>query len=188
MFPNVFLCAFFLVSLVSFSVNLQPLTIICGKGRSCLTCCSNKLEHTPSSIQVVGLLDLQPLSIINHHYPLSSMNRHHYLSSIINFIRHQQCHLETPQNHVLETVIVFWGQHHNRKSWRVRFIWQRFPWVFRGSPCRWWCGDVVGRTSGGWWYSMGVHLSHEKNPPTFHYTGWLIGILLMVYYNPYIIG
>lgn len=100
--------------------------------RSCLTFCTNTWEHTPSSIQVVGLLDLQPLSIINHHYPLSSMNRHHYLSSIINFIRHQQCHLETPQNHVLETVIVFWGQHHNRKSWRVRFIWQRFPWVFRG--------------------------------------------------------
>ncbi len=31
-------------------------------------------------------------------------------------------------------------------------------------------------------------LSHEKNPPTFHYTGWLIGILVMVYYNPYITG
>ncbi len=29
-------------------------------------------------------------------------------------------------------------------------------------------------------------VSHEKNPPTFHYTGWLIGILMMVYYNPYI--
>ena len=32
------------------------------------------------------------------------------------------------------------------------------------------------------------HMSHEKNPPTFHYTGWLIGILTMVYYNPYIKG
>ena len=30
--------------------------------------------------------------------------------------------------------------------------------------------------------------SHEKKPPTFHYTGWLIGILTMVYYNPYITG
>ena len=140
-FLMVFVCIF-LVSLVSISVNLQPLTIICGKGRSCLTFCSNTWEHTPSSIQVVGLLDLQPLSIINHHYPVSSMNSHDYLSSIINFIRHQQCHLETPQNHVLETVIVFWGQHHNRKSWRVRFIWQRFPWVFRGvtwSMAMWWC-------------------------------------------------
>ena len=28
----------------------------------------------------------------------------------------------------------------------------------------------------------GSHVSHEKNPPTFHYTGWLIGILIMVYY------
>ena len=28
----------------------------------------------------------------------------------------------------------------------------------------------------------------RKNPPTFHYTGWLIGILTMVYYNPYIAG
>ena len=27
-----------------------------------------------------------------------------------------------------------------------------------------------------------------KNPPTVHYTGWLIGILIMVYCNPYIIG
>ena len=28
----------------------------------------------------------------------------------------------------------------------------------------------------------------RKNLPTFHYTGWLIGILIMVYYNPYITG
>ena len=28
----------------------------------------------------------------------------------------------------------------------------------------------------------------RKNPPTFHYTGWLIGILIMVYYNPYMTG
>ena len=32
------------------------------------------------------------------------------------------------------------------------------------------------------------NVSHEKNTPTFHYTGWLIGILIMVYYNPYING
>ncbi len=33
------------------------------------------------------------------------------------------------------------------------------------------------------------NLSHEKNPPTFHYTGCLIGILIiMVCYNPYITG
>ena len=31
-------------------------------------------------------------------------------------------------------------------------------------------------------------VSHEKKPPTFHYTGWLIGILIMVYYNPCIIN
>ena len=39
---------------------------------------------------------------------------------------------------------------------------------------------------------MGVfcfpQLSHEKNIPTFHYTGWLIGILIMVYYNPHTTG
>ena len=29
---------------------------------------------------------------------------------------------------------------------------------------------------------------HEKGPPTFHYAGWLIGILKMVYYNPYKLG
>ena len=27
-----------------------------------------------------------------------------------------------------------------------------------------------------------------KKPPTFHYTGWLIGILIMAYYKPYITG
>ena len=28
----------------------------------------------------------------------------------------------------------------------------------------------------------------KKTPPTSHYTGWLIGILIMVYANPYING
>ena len=32
------------------------------------------------------------------------------------------------------------------------------------------------------------YLSHEKKPPTFQYTGWSIGILIMAYYNPYIAG
>ena len=36
--------------------------------------------------------------------------------------------------------------------------------------------------------SLYGELSHEKNPPTFHYTGWLIGILIMVYYNLYRTG
>ena len=26
-----------------------------------------------------------------------------------------------------------------------------------------------------------IQMSHEKNPPTFHYTGWLMGILIMAY-------
>ncbi len=34
----------------------------------------------------------------------------------------------------------------------------------------------------------GTQVSHQKNPLTFHYTGWLIGILIMAYYNPYITG
>ena len=29
---------------------------------------------------------------------------------------------------------------------------------------------------------------NEKNPPTFHYTGWLTGILIMIYCNPHITG
>ena len=39
--------------------------------------------------------------------------------------------------------------------------------------------------------TMAKHVSHEKNHLTFHYTGWfigIIGILIMVYYNPYITG
>ena len=36
-----------------------------------------------------------------------------------------------------------------------------------------------------WWFAVyATQLSHEKNPLTFHYTGCLIGILIMVYYNP----
>ena len=35
--------------------------------------------------------------------------------------------------------------------------------------------------------AVNFQLSHEKNLTTFHYTGWLIGILVMVY-NPYITG
>ena len=38
-----------------------------------------------------------------------------------------------------------------------------------------------------------AQLSHEKNPAnpgslTFHCTGWIIGILIVVYYNPHITG
>ena len=33
-----------------------------------------------------------------------------------------------------------------------------------------------------------VQLSYEKNPPTFHYTGWFIGILILAYENPHLIG
>ena len=36
-----------------------------------------------------------------------------------------------------------------------------------------------------------IHKLHEppkKTPPTFHYTGCLIGILIIAYYNPYITG
>ena len=33
-----------------------------------------------------------------------------------------------------------------------------------------------------------VTWAKKKKPPTLHYTGWLIGILIMVYYNPYIPG
>ena len=34
-----------------------------------------------------------------------------------------------------------------------------------------------------------TQLSHEKKKLiTFHYNGWLIGILVLAYYNPHIIG
>ena len=33
-----------------------------------------------------------------------------------------------------------------------------------------------------------VQMSHEKNPPTFHYPSCLIGNLTMVYYNPFTSG
>ena len=43
-----------------------------------------------------------------------------------------------------------------------------------------------------WWRisepSTFSNMSNEKTLLTFHYTGWLIGILIMAYYNPYITG
>ncbi len=38
------------------------------------------------------------------------------------------------------------------------------------------------------WQAINSHMSHEKKPLTFRCTGWLIGILIMVYYTPYILG
>ena len=44
----------------------------------------------------------------------------------------------------------------------------------------------------GWFFFQGrtvkLQLSREQNPPTFHFTGWLTGILIVVYFNPCIIG
>ena len=37
-------------------------------------------------------------------------------------------------------------------------------------------------------FALVFDVSHEKNPLSFCYTGWIIGILVMVYYNPYITG
>ena len=36
--------------------------------------------------------------------------------------------------------------------------------------------------------AMWRNVSYEKNPPTFHYTGWFIGILILAHQNPHIIG
>ena len=33
-----------------------------------------------------------------------------------------------------------------------------------------------------------AQVRYEKNRPTFHYTGWFIGILILAYQNPHIIG
>ena len=47
---------------------------------------------------------------------------------------------------------------------------------------------VFSGVGGGCQSILGQEMSHEKNPPTFHYIGWLIGILIMVYDNPHING
>ena len=49
-------------------------------------------------------------------------------------------------------------------------------------------GAIVVVEAGCWCYIIWYHLSQEKNPRTFHYTGCLIGILTMVDYNPHIAG
>ena len=55
----------------------------------------------------------------------------------------------------------------------ILWVWHNSFWV----PCSSSGGDGVT-------YFVGKHVSHEKSPPTFHSTGWLIGILIMVYHNP----
>ena len=58
----------------------------------------------------------------------------------------------------------------------------------------WWFAE--GETVENWefsgdfilWVGDFQHMSHEKNPYYFPYTGWLIRILIVVYYNPYITG
>ena len=61
--------------------------------------------------------------------------------------------------------------------WLVHLTISHFPGIFfcyiiepKGSGCNLWS------------------FLKRKNPPTFHYTGWLIGILILVYYNPFITG
>ena len=41
-----------------------------------------------------------------------------------------------------------------------------------------------------WWSDVITKndMSHEKNPLTFHYTGCLMGLLIVAYYNPHIMG
>ena len=58
-----------------------------------------------------------------------------------------------------------------------------YPCIYAPKAPAWECAK--GHKSS--WESF-LQVSHEKNPPTFHYTGWLIGILIMAYYNPYITG
>ena len=52
------------------------------------------------------------------------------------------------------------------KSWNFNRVFHYFHHPFWGTP-------IFGNT----------HMSHEKNPLTFHYTGWLIGILIMVWHR-----
>ena len=36
--------------------------------------------------------------------------------------------------------------------------------------------------------SLEIQVSYDKNYPTFHYTGWFIGILILAYKNRHILG
>ena len=72
----------------------------------------------------------------------------------------------------------------NSQGWHdlARKIQAAKPWVsaiFR---------SIVGTICGFVLFPKGGQMSHAKIPPTFHCTGWLKGILIMVYYNPYITG
>ena len=61
------------------------------------------------------------------------------------------------------------------------------PWggvqVFGETLWRWEMSEILWGELTSWDLDvLSVYLSHE-NPLTFHYTGCLIGILIMVYYN-----
>ncbi len=72
-------------------------------------------------------------------------------------------------------------------------IWEFYSWTFQG----WFLWPPFGGSSWvtngrSWWTKITTQslkqVSHEKKPPTFHYTGCLKGILIMVYYNPHKTG
>ncbi len=72
---------------------------------------------------------------------------------------------------------------------QLRYVWVPEEWcefsmLFFGQTSRWRIKDPqTSFTNKVIWSILKFQLSHEKNPPTFHYTGCLIGILIMVYYN-----
>ena len=52
----------------------------------------------------------------------------------------------------------------------------------------WWNWDRRSNSSRGFGFLGNVHNWATKNPLIFHCNAWLIGILLLAYYNPYITG
>ena len=64
---------------------------------------------------------------------------------------------------------VFSGKSLNNSSWQIAGRWRNCANGFHSQNNQ-------------------KHLSHEKKPLTFHYTGCLIGILIMVQYNPHMTG
>ena len=85
--------------------------------------------------------------------------------------------------HLEERMMLWWKNLHS--SHQMKSPWYS-PWTWMISFGKWSLQDWMDHQK----QSIPRKASPEqrKNPPTFFYTGWLIRIVIMVYYNPYTTG
>ena len=115
---------------------------------------------------------------------------------LAQFGAHSSHSKETKEKHHLNRdneliVTSLWRLNAFRRTWIPNQLGKELPYI--SSICllsKWPNGRVSHFSSSPDQFSK-RHMSHEKNPFTFHYTGCLIGILMiliMTHHNPHITG